>query len=153
MLPAIKEAEPEIKGPFFVTIGDEDKLKIFLEMNPYIPRDQIFVDSYSLAAYKQIGLRNIGDNKEELQSISMKAPTLTSDEWKTYLGAASKLVPIEKGTSAFQIFTDKSKTEGVLRLGATFGVSQGHLIYAFEEALPGDNPVVSEVLKQVISAK
>ena len=39
----------------FVSIGDEEKLSKFLELNPHIPRDQAFVDGYDFAAYDQVG--------------------------------------------------------------------------------------------------
>ena len=37
----------DVSGPFFISIGDEEKLSAFLEKNPSIPREQAFVDDYT----------------------------------------------------------------------------------------------------------
>ena len=55
-------------GPLFVSMGDVQQLQLFLEKNPYVPKEHIFVDGYDFHAYKAIGLGRLDEQtirKEE----------------------------------------------------------------------------------------
>ena len=100
-------------------MGDVQQLQLFLEKNPYVPKEHIFVDGYDFLAYKAIGLgrldeqtiheeeeedddnynydNNIVKKKQALMTMTM--PTLEGGwrGWWNYLTSASALAPIPMG--------------------------------------------------------
>lgn len=149
--------EFDISGPYFVSIGDEESLKLFLEKNQFISKSNFFVDDKKdFSAYNQLGFGNIGDHKDNVSDIvkSLKAPNMSPQRWLTYLSSASKLAPISKDAKFTDFITGggekgKEKIEGVLRLGGTFVLDETKLVYVYEDKVPGDHPIVDEVLEQV----
>jgi hypothetical protein len=50
-----------VVGPVFISVGDQEKLNKFLELNPKVPRSLAFVDdSATFEAYAVTGFGNIG---------------------------------------------------------------------------------------------
>jgi len=86
-----------------VSIGDEEKLSTFLELNPYIARENGFVDDYSMAAYKAVGFGSIADvDPEAAKKVKMQAPDLDGfSGWLSYGRAAAKLASIPKDQKIF----------------------------------------------------
>lgn len=90
-----------IRGPFFVSIGDSDKLNVFLDNNPNVPRKNLFVDDYSFKAYKSVGFGSLNDPQqkeqvEKAENLSLKAPNLGFGQWMTYLFNVARLSPVPK---------------------------------------------------------
>jgi hypothetical protein len=134
-----------VKGPLFVSIGDAEKLNKFLELNPYIPPENAFVDNYSMDAYKKAGFGSFRDlDPEAAKNIKMQAPDLGGvGGWWKYFTNTMALAPIEKGKKLSGI------PEGVLQLGGTFVVKGGDVVYQWSDTVPGDTPDLTEVLRIV----
>ena len=85
-------------GLVFISIGDNTKLKSFLEANPEALKssDLFLVDGYDFTAYKAVGLRNIGDDEKAAKEASkrMKAPELRVKEWISYIKTVGKVSPV-----------------------------------------------------------
>lgn len=90
--------EAGIGGPIFVTIGDTEKLNQFLDANPFIPKEQAFVDDYSFDAYKAAGFSRFDQvDKDVAKKIGMgSAPELGFGEWINYFTTVGKVSPIPK---------------------------------------------------------
>jgi len=134
--------EAEIAGPLFVSIGDDEKLSKFLELNPYVPKDQMFVDDYNLEAYNAVGLKKFTDMpKDVIKDVKMTAPDLEGGikGWWKYMTNVAKLAPVDKNKPGIP--------EGVLRLGATFVVSKNNVVYQWNDRVPGDHPDLEKVLE------
>jgi hypothetical protein len=132
-----------VKGPFFVSIGDAEKLNKFLELNPYIPKQNAFVDGYSMDAYKKVGFGSFRDvDPEKAKKVKMTAPDLGgAGGWWNYATNVMALSPIEKGVKVSGV------PEGVLQLGGTFVVKGDDVVYQWSDTVPGDTPDLTEVLK------
>ena len=134
-----------IAGPVFISIGDEDKLSAFLEKNPYVDRDQIFVDGYDFDAYNSMGFGKFTDVDQDKAKAAMKnmsAPELEGGilGWFNYLTSAAKISPIPpEGINFGEI------PEGVLRLGGTFVVAGDDIVYRWNDTVPGDHPDINNV--------
>lgn len=130
-----------ITGPCFVSIGDSEKLKIFLDKNPKIDPAYMLVDDYSFAAYNAAGLGKLFDNPDLTikGSKNMQKPNFST--LMSYLPVAGALAPIPKDLKFWQI------PEGVTRLGGTFGFKGNDIIYSYEDGVPGDYPNPEEILK------
>lgn len=132
-----------VVGPLFVSIGDQEKLNTFLDKNPNIPRDQIFVDDYSFDAYKSAGFGRFDEQDKSNSKEAMKnmgAPDLGFKGWFDYLSVTAKVAPIPKDMKFGEV------PEGVLRLGGTFVVNGNDIIYRWSDRLPGDHPDIEKVL-------
>lgn len=124
----------------FVSVGDEEKLSKFLDLNPLIPRDRAFVDwSPEFDLYQAAGFGKIGDTKPE--SVDIKPPDFGLREWWAYLSNVATLAPIRKDVPMTGV------PEGVLRLGGTFVLDGDDVAYAHAEELPGTSPEVSDVMR------
>jgi hypothetical protein len=133
-----------ISGPFFVSIGDKEKLNKFLELNPYMERNKVFVDDYTeFSAYKALGFGRFDEaEKEVAKQVQLSAPSIGGfREWWNYFINFNALSPVPKGLKFGQI------PEGVLRLGGTFVISGDEIIYRWDDRLPGDHPDVKQILK------
>lgn len=133
-----------IAGPVFISIGDAEKLDLFLTNNPDIPKSSILVDGYDFNAYNAVGFGKLLDNRANTiaGSKKLKAPKLGFKMWRQYLRNVMRLAPIPKGSKPNSI------PEGVTRLGGTLAVNGPDLIYAYEDGVPGDYPEPTEVLSQ-----
>eukprot|EP01031_Cornospumella_fuschlensis_P043213 gene43213-52825_t len=52
-----------ISGPVLVSVGNVDKVDLFLEKNSRVPRELLLLDT-GLQAYKQVGFGKIGQNPQ-----------------------------------------------------------------------------------------
>lgn len=131
-----------ISGPFFVSIGDAEKLNLFLSKNPSVPRENMFVDDYEFKAYKGVGFKSLSDaeQKEEAKKAKLAPPNFDFGQWMAYLGNVGKLSPIPKDMKFGEF------PEGVLRLGGTFVVNQKDVLYQWNDRIPGDHPDIGAVL-------
>jgi hypothetical protein len=132
------------RGPFFVSIGkDVEGLKAFLEKNPKIPRENMFLDQDTFDGYKKMGLGMMAFSdagKVQAAAKNIKKPDVNLFD---YLAVASKVTPIPKNLKFGQV------PEGVTYLGGTF-ISKGEeFIYVYEDGLPGDHPEPSVVIKTI----
>lgn len=134
-----------VRGPIFISIGDQEKLARFVTVNPSIPPNSMFVDSYEFAAYKSVGLKSFTEvDKDAIKGVNLSAPQLGwKGLWK-YIANVGKLAPVKQGQTGFP--------EGVLRLGATFVVSKNDVVYQWNDRVPGDHPEISVVVSQATKA-
>jgi hypothetical protein len=141
----MNDGETSIAGPIFVSIGDEEKLNIFLDKNPYVPRNMAFVDDYDFAAYQTAGFGRFDEQDKEVAKEATKAmvaPDLGGvGGWWNYMTSVGKISPIPKGMKLGEI------PEGVLRLGGTFVIDGNQIVYRWSDRLPGDHPDIEQVLQ------
>lgn len=136
--------EASINGPFFVSIGDAEKLNTFLDQNPSVPRDQAFVDDYSFGAYETAGFdKKIGDDPEAAKEVKLSAPELSPGQWWGYITNVGSVSPIPKDMKFGDI------PEGVLRLGGTYVIDGKNVKFAWSDRLPGDHPDIAKALATV----
>lgn len=134
-----------IKGPVFVSIGDPEKLNVFLKNNPNVPKESIFVEDFegkdAFGAYNAVGFGSWGGGDPSAASEPIPPPkTLSFMQWVGYIFNILKLSPIPDGVKLGQI------PEGVLRLGGTFVVNGNDVLYQWSDDKPGDHPDIGEVL-------
>lgn len=133
-----------------MSIGDADKLDAFLELNPFVPRGDMFADGYDFAAYENAGLGRFDEQDPEVaKRVTLSAPDMPGGlgGWWRYLSNVAKLSPIPpEGVSFGQV------PEGVLRLGATFVVRGDEVVYQWSDRLPGDHPDVAVVAAAAANA-
>jgi len=100
------------------------------------------VDGYDFTAYSNAGFGTVADgDKEEQKKVKMAAPELDGFKgWWDYLSNTGSLAPLPPDMKFGDI------PEGVLRLGGTFVVSGEDVVYRWNDRLPGDHPVVPDVL-------
>lgn len=133
-----------MKGPLFVSIGDADKLDAFLELNPFIPKADMFADGYEFAAYEAAGLGRFDQQDPEVaKQVKLAAPEMPGGfgGWWKYATNVAKLSPIPSDGS----FKFGEVPEGVLRLGATFVIKGDDVLYQWSDRMPGDHPDVKKV--------
>jgi len=131
-----------ISGPIFISIGDEEKLNLFLDKNPYVDRENVLVDDYSFDAYKAAGFGRFDEQDKDVAkeaSKNMGAPAIGLKGAWDYMTSAGKLAPIPKDMKFGEI------PEGVLRLGGTFVVNGNEIKYRWSDRLPGDHPDIEKV--------
>lgn len=136
--------DANISGPFFVSIGDTEKLNKFLDINPYLDRNKVFVDDYTeFTAYNALSFGRFDQtDKEVAKQVKLSAPSIGSLKvWWNYFRNLNALSPVPKGLQFGQI------PEGVLRLGGTFVISGDDVIYRWDDRLPGDHPDITQVLE------
>jgi len=124
----------------FISIGDPEKLSLFLESNPLADPSLFLVEGYGFDAYKAMGFGNLLEDKDATQdgAKKLKPPKFGFAKWRKYLSTVGRLSPIPKGSRAFP--------EGVLRLGGTVGVSGDDVVYLYADGVPGDYPSPGDVL-------
>lgn len=138
--------ETGVAGPVFISIGDAEKLNLFLELNPNAPKEQFLVDGYEFDAYKSIGFGVIGgDPKMALKGTRrIKFPKFSFATLRKYLKNVMRLSPIKPGARGRERFP-----EGVTRLGGTVAVDGEDIKYVYEDGVPGDYPSPVEVLNSL----
>ena len=132
-----------IGGPIFVSIGDAVKLNTFLDANPWMPRSQMFVDDYSFDTYKAVGFGRFDEVDKEsdaIKNFKMTAPELGFKEWMNYFGVVNKVSPIPQDMKFGEF------PEGVLRTGGTFVVQGDDVVYQWTDTIPGNHPVIEDVV-------
>jgi len=140
----------------FVSIGDPEKLNLFFDNNPNVPREAMFVDDgVSLSAYNSAGfkksfaeaLKDTGEVKK--LNISKFNPNLSFRQYIAYARNFLKMSPYPKGTGLGQFAQDIIRgnlPEGGLRLGGTLVVNRDDVVYQWSDRMPGDHPDIEEVL-------
>jgi hypothetical protein len=139
-----------VLGPIFVSVGDSTKLNIFLEKNPLINKQNMFVDSSSkFDAYDTAGFTKkfTDTSPEDAKAVKLSPPKLNFKQWITYITSVGQVSPIPKGQGF-----GGGVPEGVLRLGGTFVVKGDDIIYQWNDRLPGDHPDIDEVLSIAVSS-
>jgi len=139
-----------VVGPIFVSIGDEKKLRIFLEKNPKIPSESMVVDnSDTFDSYESVGFTtNFTDTSPaDAKQVSLRPPKLSLKEWFTYLSTVAQVSPIPK-----KMELGGKIPEGVLRLGGTFVIKGNTIVYQWNDRLPGDHPNIDDVVSIAVSA-
>ena len=134
--------EAGVGGPIFVSIGDAEKLNTFLDANPWMPKDRMFVDDYIFDAYKAVGFGRFDQvDKEAVKGVKMTAPELSFGEWMTYFTNVGKVSPLSKDVKFGEV------PEGVLWTGGTFVIQGNAVKYQWTDTVPGNHPVVAEVVE------
>ena len=124
-------------GPFFISVGDCEKLRTFLRLNRYISSKKSFVDDGSLQAYESVGLGCMELGKAIDSTVA--APNLGGLRgWWKYMRNVEELTPIEPGSRKF--------SGGVKQLGGTFIIDGDEVLYEWYDKFPGDTPALEEVL-------
>lgn len=125
-----------IAGPCFVSIGNAEKLQVFLDNNPKIDREYTIVDDYNLKAYDALGFGNIADDKEKTieGSKKIKAPNFSAGDWFKYFRAVGSLMPTDKPFKFGEI------PLGAVKLGGTFAIDSDEVLFSYEDGVPGDYP-------------
>lgn len=123
----------------FVTLGEAEQLRTFLEVNPAIPKELALVDDYAFGAYKEAGFGTIQDNAAAAKDAKLRPPGIEFGKWFTYLKNVARLSPVPKDLAFGSI------PEGVLRLGGTFVIDGDEVLYSWSDKIPGDHPDVNEV--------
>jgi len=122
-------------------------MQTFLDKNPAIDPQSMFVDGYEFAAYEAAGFGKFTDvDSETAKQVKMEAPNLGLGQWMGYFGAVGKVSPIPKDMKFGEI------PEGVLRLGGTFVVNGDDILYQWSDRLPGDHPEIPEVVSVAVGA-
>lgn len=125
-----------------MSIGDAEKLNTFLDANDWMGRDQMFVDDYSFDAYKAAGFGRFDQvDKEAAKNVKMTAPELGFGEWMTYFSTVGKVSPVPKDLKFGDI------PEGVLWVGGTFVVQGNDVLYQWADTVPGNHPVIEDVVQ------
>ena len=134
--------EVGICGPTFVSIGDAEKLNAFLDANPWMNKNRMFVDDYSFDAYKAAGFSRFDQiDKESVSNIKMTAPQLSFGEWITYFSTVGKVSPVPQKMKFGEF------PEGVLWTGGTFVLQGSEVVYQWVDTVPGNHPVIEDVVE------
>ena len=127
----------------FVSIGDAEKLQLFLDKNPYVDSSMALVDDYEFGAYKAAGFGRFDEQDKEVAKEATKQMTAPALGWKgawDYATTVMKVSPIPEGMKFGEI------PEGVLRLGGTFVINGDDIVYRWSDRLPGDHPDIDNVV-------
>lgn len=137
----------DITGPVFISIGDAEKLEIFLENNPKADPTMFLVDGYTFDAYNSMGFGKLLEDREATKAGAkkMRRPKLSFARFRAYLKNVARLSPIPKGSIRQRRFP-----EGVTRLGGTIGVDRNNVVYAYADGVPGDYPNPADVLDSLL---
>jgi len=139
VLERLRARDPKSCGPVFVSVGDDEKLRKFLELNPLVNADNVFVDdSPERDAYTGQGFGKIGDVKPETSEMSK--PGFTPSQWWSYLSNVMSLSPVPKDIKFGEV------PQGVLQLGGTFVIEGDDVTYAWADPIPGQHPEPEDVL-------
>lgn len=102
----------------------------------------MFVDDYSFDAYKAAGFSRFDQaDKEKVKEVKMTKPELGFGEWMTYFNIVGKVSPIPKNMKFGEV------PEGVLWTGGTFVVQGDEVVYKWTDTVPGNHPVIEDVLE------
>eukprot|EP00669_Euglena_mutabilis_P014232 TRINITY_DN9283_c0_g1_i1.p3 TRINITY_DN9283_c0_g1~~TRINITY_DN9283_c0_g1_i1.p3 ORF type:complete len:235 (-),score=21.46 TRINITY_DN9283_c0_g1_i1:155-859(-) len=127
-----------VRGPLFVSVGNNDNLRAFLQANPHFPPDSVFVDTKDLAAYKAVGFKKLFEVTPKPTGL----PGLSGDQWRTYLSNLQSLLPFGNERDPAAV------SDGVRQLGGTFVLNGNDVIYGWADRVPGDDPDPTDVLQQ-----
>jgi hypothetical protein len=116
---------------------------VFLQLNPAIPRDQVFVDcSSDRDAYKTAGFELLGP---AAKGVKLTAPALGGvSGWFKYVTNMIRLSPTTQHHTDGTIGSGRIP-EGVLQLGGTFIIDGDEIVYHWSDAVPGNHPDLNEL--------
>lgn len=124
-----------------VAPGSPDKLAKFLDLNPAVLKDSIFVDdSESYDAFKAMRFGNVDTNPPP-KDVSLKPLNFGVGDWLAYLPNVVSLTAVKQG--------EEGIPEVVKMLGGTLVVDGAKVIYAVADPLPGQYPEPLDVLREV----
>uniref|UniRef100_A0A7S2WDZ0 Uncharacterized protein n=1 Tax=Rhizochromulina marina TaxID=1034831 RepID=A0A7S2WDZ0_9STRA len=93
-----------------------------------------------------MSLGAMGPGQPLPDGVKFSNPGLSAGQWWQYLTNVAKISPIPKDMKFGDV------PQGVLRLGGTFVVDRGEVIYSRADKIPGDHPDVGEVLQIALQA-
>jgi len=131
-----------------VSIGEPEKLIKFLEMNPKVSEDKIFMDDYNFKAYDHLGFQKFGLDQDFFANLNrVQFPKLRGlIKWWQYFTSIPTIAPFEEGKYGVP--------EGGLKLGGTYIVRDSDVLYEWRDKLPGDLPDPKDVmtkLRQIVT--
>jgi len=129
-------------GPLFVSIGNPGKLQTFLEKNPTVPQDRIFVDDLeTFSGYRSLGFQKFGWNDIRRHWKTVEFPPKLSSivQGFQYVTSIPSIGPFVKGQSL-------RVPEGGLVMGGTYVIAGNEIVYEWRDKLPGDLPDPRDVL-------
>eukprot|EP00667_Euglena_gracilis_P007810 EG_transcript_7889 len=128
-----------VHGPFFLSVGNVENLKTFLELNPHVPHDSIFIDAKDFAAYRTVGFKNLF----EVTPTTTRLPSFSGGEWWAYLSNVRRVIPYGNEN-------DLDATQRAVRLlGGTFVLDGPDVAFAWRDRVPGDELEPPAVLEQI----
>jgi hypothetical protein len=138
-----------VAGPIFISIGDTDKLRLFLAQNPDADPAQFLTDDYTMGAYEAVGFGKILDDRGATRrgALRIRRPRFGLKTWRSFLKNAARLMPIPGGSLRKGRFPS-----AVNQLGGTIGMSKNDVVYMYADGVPGDHPLPSAVLDQLDKA-
>lgn len=117
-------------------------MNAFLSKNEWMDKKQMYVDDYSFDAYKSAGFGRFDQvDKETVKDIKMTAPELKFGEWMNYFSVVGKVSPVPKDMKFGEV------PEGVLWTGGTFVIQNNDVLYQWTDTVPGNHPVIEDVVK------
>jgi len=127
-----------------VSIGTPEKLQTFLELNPWVPRESILVDTYDHTLYKKLGFSRFDEaSPEELKEIDgsklLRFINLGIGNLWNYATKSLSLSPLEGSVNWLDL------PEGGMRNGGTLVVKGEDIIYQWSDTIPSDVPNVQDV--------
>mmetsp|Transcript_2723 Transcript_2723/g.7587 ORF Transcript_2723/g.7587 Transcript_2723/m.7587 type:complete len:125 (-) Transcript_2723:561-935(-) len=123
------------------------KLSAFLEINPFVPSEQIFVDDYSLEAYNAMGFGELEMGMELPEGFKLQPPPLGLGGWWKYLSNVANVSPVPSET-----VTKEQVIQAVSKLSGTFVVNGKDVVYQWNDVIPGDTADLGEVMAAIREA-
>jgi len=135
-----------VGGPVFISVGQPEQLRKFLDLNPEISPSSALVDSSeSFDGYASAGFNVMIGDKTLSSPPEFKPPkTMGGGRWISYLANTASLAPIPKSGLRFgQI------PPGVKVLGGTYAVDGDGVVFSHMDEVPGATPEIEAVLAAV----
>mmetsp|Transcript_18716 Transcript_18716/g.54121 ORF Transcript_18716/g.54121 Transcript_18716/m.54121 type:complete len:135 (+) Transcript_18716:112-516(+) len=123
-----------------ITVGTPAKLRRFLEVNPTIPQDRIFVDdSDGYEVYKAMGFGKLTDGiPDKIETLQLRIPGFDLGSAFNYLTNVAWLAPVRS--------LSEGVPEGVTLLSGTFAFTKERMLHASSDRVPGDYAAPRDVL-------
>jgi len=133
-----------IAGPLFISVGQPDQLRKFLDINPELEECPALIDtSPDYAGYRAAGFTNLlGESVPETPPDFKPPKTMGGMKWLSYLRNVATLSPAPPGGLKF----GGPVPTGVKVLGGTYAVVGDDVTFAHEDAVPGATPEIDAVL-------
>ena len=141
-----KLEESKINGPVFVSIGDPERLRQFLENHPSVPQDSFLVDGYDFEAYRKAGFGRFDQEPEtSLAGIKPKSIELGGvSGWFKFLSNFLTLAPVTPEMT----FPENLTPEGLFWVGGTIVIRGDDVVYRWNDRISGDHPEVDDVIEE-----
>lgn len=140
-----------LDGPIFVSIGDPERLKTFLEKHPEIPSSRFFVDGYNFEAYKKAGFGRFDEKDDKLTKDLRPKPIRLGGigGWLKFLTNFMQLAPVTPEMS----FPENLSPEGLFWVGGTIVLEGDNIVYRWDDRISGDHPEVLDVLSMATKGR